>query len=352
MQVCVTIDVECREERYAKSLLLPAAGYDLRVFGRFANQRRELGIAFIMGELEAAGIKGTFFVDPFGARSFGLDELSTVCRAIRERGHDLQLHAHPRQTEAFWITRMRKPPSDMMADYSVEEQSDILRDGMDLLERCGVPRSEILAFRAGHFAANNDTWRAMRKNGLLISSSYNPCYFRHGCRIAWPRLEPSLFQTGRGVWELPVSNFKEPGSAFRHFQITAVSLPEMKHLLLQAHQLGLGQVTFVAHPFEFFHLDSVERRHGRLNLVNTRRFQGICRFLHDHSDLFNVVTVAELAKTLPSAPLQSKGCFPKGTLVLKALRLADQLYKRIETCFPIDLRLPLIGRWDHRQPWS
>ena len=52
-RVYITVDVECAEERGASQ---PLQGYDLRVFGRFANQRRGLGIELLMDELEAAGL--------------------------------------------------------------------------------------------------------------------------------------------------------------------------------------------------------------------------------------------------------------------------------------------------------
>ena len=78
--------------------LQPPLGYDLRVWGRFANHDEELGVPLIMRELEAEGLRGTFFVEPLGARFFGVDQLAAVCRAMRARGHDVQLHAHPMQS--------------------------------------------------------------------------------------------------------------------------------------------------------------------------------------------------------------------------------------------------------------
>ncbi len=96
-RVYITVDTECAEERIVRGALQPPLGYDLRVWGRFANHEEELGVPLIMRELEAAGLRGTFFVEPLGARFFGVDGLAAVCRAIRARGHDVQLHAHPMQ---------------------------------------------------------------------------------------------------------------------------------------------------------------------------------------------------------------------------------------------------------------
>jgi len=40
-RVYITIDTECAEERNVGGRELPAQGYDVRVWGRFANQARE-----------------------------------------------------------------------------------------------------------------------------------------------------------------------------------------------------------------------------------------------------------------------------------------------------------------------
>ena len=46
-RVYVTVDVECAEERSAGGRSLPALDYDARVWGRFRNQRQDLGIGLI-----------------------------------------------------------------------------------------------------------------------------------------------------------------------------------------------------------------------------------------------------------------------------------------------------------------
>jgi hypothetical protein len=346
VRVYITVDVECREERRVGGATQPAAGYDLRVFGKLANQPGELGVGFIMRELDAFGLKATFFVEPLGSTCFGMDGLLRVCQTIRDRSHEVQLHAHPIQERAFWISRGETPPADNMADYGIGQQTELLRRGRTLLESCGIPSTEIVAFRAGNFGANNDTWRAMKQAGLLISSNYNPCYFAKKCKIEWPHLAVGLFDTGENVWELPVTNFREPSGSFRHMQITAVSLPEMKRVLLRAHELGMGEVTLVTHSFEFFHLDSAEHHRGRPNSVNIRRLRGLARFLRENAHLFTVETMTTLARRL-SAPVSASAFgipFPQVSRRLKAFRLVEQLYKRIEARLPFEPRFPGFGR--------
>ena len=328
--VYLTIDTECREERRAGERFLPAAGYDLRVWGRFTNQQQELGIDLLMRELEACDLRGTFYLDPFGAEYFGREELARVCEELLSRGHDVQLHAHPIQQEPDWITRGAEPLSDDMADYSLEQQTELLSRGVEILAASGVPRSSLVSFRAGNFGANNDTWRAMKAVGLTVSSNYNPCYLSRNSRLHWPELEVELFDTGEGVWELPISNFREKSGGYRHLQITAISLAEMKALLLQAHQLGIREICIVTHSFEFMHLDSVPERLGRINRINFHRLRGLCRFLEEHPHLFTVETVGALGRRLPERREDNKHRCPVGQRRYRYLRFVEQAYKRLE----------------------
>lgn len=330
MHVYLTIDTECREERLVNGKLLPAAGYDMRVWGRFSNQKRELGIPLIMDTFESCGLKGSFYVDPFGSDYFGRDELRSVCETLLERGHDVQLHAHPVQQEADWITRKIEPPADDMADYSLEQQAELLAKARQILVDSGVPEENLVSFRAGNFGANNDTWRAMARCGLRISSNYNPCYQSKNSQLDWPRLETELFDTGEGVWELPISNFMEPGGGYRHVQITAVSLAEMKDLLYKAEAMGVREFTIVTHSFEYMYLDSVEKQTGRLNRINYSRLRGLCRFLAENADRFTVETLAELSRRLPGSRDDNLHEIPKGSRFLKFGRLLQQAYKRLD----------------------
>ena len=56
-----TVDVECAEERRVSGGIRPALGYDIAMWGRFVNQREDLGIGLIMRETESYGLRATFF---------------------------------------------------------------------------------------------------------------------------------------------------------------------------------------------------------------------------------------------------------------------------------------------------
>jgi hypothetical protein len=332
-KVYITVDTECAEERLVRGRLQPPLGYDLRVWGRFANHDEELGIPLIMRELEFYGHRATFYVEPFAARHFGLDGLAAVCRAIRARGHEVQLHAHPMQQRPRFRSEGVTPPADDMHAYDVDEQARLLEAGLAILAEAGVPRAQITSFRAGNFGADNRTWAAMAKVGLALSSNLNPNYAKRNNRIVWPRVEAGLFATGvDGVGELPVSNFLD-GGAPRHLQLMAVSLGEMIEYLRAARGRGIGEVCLFTHSFELYYLIDVERRQARLNRLNLDRLRGLGRWLREHADEYEVETVGQLAgRPLPSS---SSSELLRGRRLLRWGRLAEQLLKRVESGFKL-----------------
>lgn len=341
--VYLTVDVECAEERRIRGGVQPPLGYDLRVWGKFENHPRGIGVGLLMDELEAHGARGTFYVEPFGTSYFGEEGLGEVVGEMRRRGHDVQLHAHPVQQRIDWISRRLEPPPDDMADYDVDDQAALLARGMDILERCGVPRGELVSFRAGNFGANNETWKAMHRVGLRVSSNFNACYLSRNCRISWPRIEQALFDTCEGVWELPISNFVEADGTTRHLQIVAVSLAEMVSFLKQARRLGISDVVLVTHSFEMYYMAHPESRRARLSRINLSRLRGLLEYLGEHRSDYEVTTVGELAARLPQpmaagstspvgpVPLPS----PKSGFVLRAGRLFEQAMKRAATGFKL-----------------
>ncbi len=335
-RVYITIDTECAEERTIAGREIPAQGYDVRVWGRFKNQKRDLGIGLIMRELEAQGHRGTFYTEVFGSHHFGKPALEEAVRAMLARGHDVQLHTHPVQRVADFRTRGVPPAPDDIGAYDDARQVELLREGIDILESCGVPKGDVLSFRAGNFGANNATWAAMAKAGLVVSSNYNPCYFDKNCKMRFDGSPPGLFEAVPGVWEVPISNFKDVGGGFRHLQITAVSLEETKRYLFEAHARGIGEVMLVTHSFELCHIDDPMERLGRVNSINLLRLRGLSRFLARRSDLFEVDTAGALAARIkdgrekPAARGAVTAEYPSGLARHKARRLVEQALKRAE----------------------
>jgi hypothetical protein len=331
----LTFDVECAEERRHGDRIDPPMDFDLRVFGRMSNRKRELGIGLIMDELELFEQRGTFFVEVLATDFFGKAGLTEAVSLIRSRGHDVQLHMHPILKQADWLTKKLPETEDDIGAYPVEQQVAMLKDGIARLVEAGVPQNEIRGFRGGNYGIDNRTWRAMADVGLTLSSNYNLNYLGQSCRIGWPRTEIALFDTGEGVLELPISNFRD-ASGYRHLQIAAVSSSEMRHFLGEARRLGIPEVTIVSHSFEFFHVDSISRRTGRENTVNTNRLRTLCRFLADNQDDFQVDTVGRLAEQVKPGGANTRPPMqiPTGNPGARWIRMAEQAYKRAEARFP------------------
>ncbi len=311
-------------------------GYDLRVWGHFANQAKALGIGLIMDELEACGFHGTFYTEAIGAESFGIEGLRKVCTELVSRGHDVQLHVHPNLREPHWHSNKSTQVDDNIASYSLQDQTALLKEGIDILVDAGVPRDDLLSYRAGNFGASNVTWQAMREASLVLSSNYNPSYKGRECQIDYAESTSDLFATSaEGVWELPISNFLQPDGGFRHLQITATSLEEMKEALVQSRRLGIEHVTFVTHSFEFCCVDSPEERKGHPNHVNVHRLRGLMRFLRDHPRDFQVDTAGALAKRLlqsgADTTLSGQQRYPQEKKRHYYRRLIEQGIKRIGT---------------------
>jgi hypothetical protein len=343
-RVYITVDVECAEERPSRGGVLPAIEPALRVFGRFENSRRELGIGLIMDELETAGLRGTFFVEALSSHYFGKAALAEACAAVRGRGHDVQLHLHPVLRQPNWLSRGTAAVEDNIGAYAEQEQVALLQEGLDLLAEAGVARGDLLAFRAGTYGIDNRSWSAMAAVGIAVSSSFNLMYMGITCQAHWPRPEIELFDTGAGVLELPVSAFRE-GSNYRHLQITAISATEMEDFLRRARRAGIREITIVMHSFEFFYLDSVAKRRGRENRINVARLRSLCAFLAAHPEEFEVETMLDLSRRAKagdrSCAVRERHDVPHGSPRRRLRRLVEQAYKRAEARYPTLQRIPI-----------
>ena len=363
-QVHFTIDVECSVGgAYNGPDRLPR-GYDLRVWCRLANQPRPWGIEFIMDELERHGLAGTFFVEAFAARYFGKPGLAEVCGAIRDRGHDVQLHLHPGMLNLIpGADRQVNRLNDNFFAHDLKAQVELLERGLGILADCGVESP--VAFRAGGFAADTNTWAALGKVGLRISSNYNLAYLAGAdgsgvrrsrlarwfspwapagtCRLPALRPHNDLFAVpqAEGLLELPVTCIRTLGAdgrmQYRHLAVPALSTAEMIHALRQARVRGLAHVTLILHSFDFVRLDDARAGTGRPIAAHVRRFRRICQWLANHADTFEVTPVAQMVgaeaahrtTTFGAGPPECGDPVLQGSLLLGGLRQAEQLCTRL-----------------------
>lgn len=344
LPVHLTIDVENAEARRRGSEIRPPLGFAPRVWGRFANSREELGVGRLARDLAARGLVATFYVEPLGARYFGFDGLREVVACLREHGQDVQLHLHPTQRDPEARLRGDEPPPDDMHAYARSEQCAMLVEGVALLVEAGVPREHLVAFRAGNFGADNETWHACKAAGLRLSSNFDPGYFALGCAMRHEHARPDLFEPVDGVLELPISCVRTARGTLRHLQLTALSARELRAALERMRALRYAAATIVSHSFELYAIVDRAGSLGRRSLVNERRWHTLLDFLAANRRDFPTESARALVeRTLTHAPQGPTPPVPRTPLHLELLRHVEQVQKRIE------LRLP---SWLVRSPRS
>ena len=331
MRVFITVDTECTEERLINGKVRPPLGYDLMMRGRLTGAETGFGTDLIVRELGRFGFRATFFVETLCAEYFGIEGLAAVCADLQSADQDLQLHLHPNFRRPEWRRQGILPLPDNIADYTLSEQCGLLSAGLDLLVQAGVARASIVAFRAGNYGANNTTWEALRTVGLKLDSSLNLCYLGIDCAIVPDAPRIDLYQPIPGIWELPISCFRET-SGYRHLEITAISFSEMRFALERLERQGVRTATIVTHPSEFFVIDDAAEGAGRPNRMNIRRLQKLLRFLDSARDRFQVTTVGELCQTLMAdTDSAAASPIPSGSRLLRLARLPQQALKRLAT---------------------
>jgi hypothetical protein len=341
LPVHLTIDVENAEARRWGDEVRPPMGYAPRIWGRFQNRRDELGLRRLASDLAARRLVATFYVEALGARYFGVDGLREVVACLLEHGQDVQLHLHPTQRDPEALLRGEPAPADDMHAYPRDAQRALLREGLDLLVEAGVPRDRLVAFRAGNFGANADTWLACKEVGLRVSSNYDPGYFDVSCRMRHADARPDLFEPVAGLLELPIACVRTSRGGLRHLQLTALSAAEIRFALERMREAGYAAATLVSHSFELYAITDRDGREGRTSTVNARRWRALLDFLEAQPSRFPTETAYALAARaassrdlrsfLPGGPAPEVPATPPH---LEALRLVEQAVKRLEPRLP------------------
>lgn len=336
LPVHLTIDVECAESRVRNGVVCPPLGYAPRVWGRFGNLDTELGVRRIAADLRARKLEATFFVEPLGARYFGVGELREVVACLLDHGQDVQLHLHPTQRDPEARLRGDAPPKDDVGAYARDAQAAMLREGVDLLVDAGVPRERLVAFRAGNFGATNETWHACVEAGLRLSSNYDPGYFDVSCGMRHENARADLFEPVPGLLELPISCVRTARGALRHLQLTAMSAREIEAALHAMRSLGYAAATLVSHSFELYTIADRDGLVGRPSRVNLARWASLLDFLERERETFPTESTFDLVARCSPA-LSSTGTareFPRTPPHLELLRIAEQALKRLERHLP------------------
>lgn len=274
MKVLLTFDVEVWCNGWDRLDEVFPHHFDRYVYGRSAQG--QFALPKTLEILAAHGLKGVFFIEPLFAARFGVEHLATIVNLVRQAGQDVQLHLHPE-----WVDEIRP---GLIADcavkrqhlsyYTLDEQVALIRTGRELIEQAGGGRCD--AFRAGSFACNRDSYRALAANGIGIDSSLNEHY-----AVSGPDLRGQAdfvdLSTIEGVVSHPVGLYIDGFGRLRPAQLSGSSFVELRQALQAAAELGRSEYVIVSHNFEML-------RPGRSDpdSVVVRRFTDLCRFLRDN----------------------------------------------------------------------
>lgn len=233
----ITVDTET----YAVNGTLPP--FDTQIYAEIRSEM--LGVPKIMEICDRRGIRATFFVDVYMHRHYGEEKVERLCAAIAARGHDVQLHAH-----TAWLPQS---PGDNLSAFPYHQQVEILAEGRDLIRKW-TGRAPV-AFRAGAYAANLDTIRALEQTGFLADSSYFA--FHRNCELSRQLGNVHFnrqFKIG-GVHEFPVTVYWLVRTPFYRklskVDVNSSSLAELREVVPKLIEGGVRNIVLFLHSFSF-----------------------------------------------------------------------------------------------------
>ncbi len=281
-RVLITIDTELSWRHYA-------AGGDWRAHVAKSFDPAGVGISYQLERLREHQLKACFFIDPMPAAIYGIEPIREMVEPILAAGQEVQLHLHP-----VWLdlAEGKAPRGFELTSFDASQQLELIEKGRQLLVDAGAP--DPVAFRAGSYAANADTLRALSRLGITFDSSHNGSH--HPDPSALP-LHKATIAPARccDVIEVPVGQIETAPGKLRHLQLCAVSSTELQAALEHAAAHAHPVTTIVSHSFELASRDGL-----RPNRILCRRFEKMCAFL------------AASASALPTAHFTDLGDVPLG----------------------------------------
>lgn len=318
MKVHITFDVEVWCNDWSDLDGRFPASFERYIYGR--SNAGSYALPKTLEILNRHGLVGVFFVEPLFSARFGRQNLDTVTALIGGAGQDIQLHLHPEWTDEI------APPiiADVSAKrqhltyYTEDEQTALIAYGRGLLE---VSKgAAVQVFRAGSFAANGDTFRALRRNGFAMDSSLNPAFDYSGGTID----NMQGFSSQRcieGVCAFPVTVYRDGLGRLRPAQLNGSSFAELRCALLDAQRSGVQHFVIVSHNFEMLKPGT-----SQPDWFVVRRFEQLCAFLGQRPELFQVGPFTAANGTAHAAA--GAEAAPRVPAWATARRLGEQLVRR------------------------
>jgi peptidoglycan/xylan/chitin deacetylase (PgdA/CDA1 family) len=276
------------------------------LWGRIDGQ--DWGLARLIRELDAAGIRGTFFLDAYGGDDAAVAEQRRAAELIVRSGHDLQLHTHP--GPAFERAR------DQLKHYSVEEQERVIALGVERIAAWSGTRPVL--HRAGDWAASHESLQVLRRLGFRADFSSSP--WSRSCGIdrslvmgnGWTRIEGLLCGVGTCYRDRLTGRL-------RRVDLGGVSFRESMEILAR----DVDPFLLTLHSFSLLRYDGTRTRFAAdpqvladlVRLVDAARRRG-----YETATALQAVEEVERLPELPWQPLPSTGALASAVGILKSVR--------------------------------
>jgi hypothetical protein len=318
LNVFLTVDTGIEHQVEEHASLYFADAFQRAIYG--PTKHGNCALPLLFNVLNENGLAGSFFVEPLFALHVGLEPLQEVESLIKSAGHEVQL-----QIKTEWLTQLSTdlfdedlPSTTLIRDLSLEQQTKLIKVGVDLFERAGIKKID--AFRAGSHGLNRNTLKALYANGIRIDSTYNKASNAGVADVLPEQLlhQPTLLD---GVVIYPVSVFDDNQQYnLRSLQLTQCSYREFETVLIHAAENKWNSVVIVARS-----VDLMTPGQERRDSVVYQRFRKLCKLLTDYPDLFNVRGFAELQPE----PVLQQPSIPASGQLNRYLRIGEQAIRRV-----------------------
>jgi hypothetical protein len=308
---------------------------DRHIFCRIDG--RDHGIGLIADALSEYGFRATFFVETLMTLVNGDDDVRSVFDFLLARDQDVQLHLHPtyrfyaEARRAMAIDQPYQPPptNDLLSSFDEPRQMELIDEAVSLFTRfAGTPP---VAFRAGCFAANRITLRCLQRAGLVVDTSFNPCY--PAWSFARESLQPNQVRTIEGVSEIPVTVARTPipegYGGLKHADPSALSFEELRAMLEHGVENGQRHFVIVFHSFAAVKTADIAYSRLKRDWLTIGRLQRLLAYLNEHQDRYRVSTFGALAHEEPgadSAPAPLPALPLRHAVSRKSMQALNRLY--------------------------
>jgi len=157
------------------------------------------GLQGMVSQLKRRDYQATFFLNVFEHKAYGVETIRNLAAWLTKSGQDVQLHTHP-----HWAYDTNRK---YMYQYNLQEQTEIIREGKELLKEW--TGKEITAHRAGAYGADANTLKALIKNAIYYDSSL--FYGHEASKINSLDLKMNVLSMFGPLYELPVTIYKKNG---------------------------------------------------------------------------------------------------------------------------------------------